>query len=301
MAQDFTTTALLASLKRRGMLPSNSNTLSTADFLAIATEELQTYVFKLLLATREEFAVTTYDLTLTSGTAAYKLPSRAVGGKLRNVASYDTSSGTLSPLLRLEPERISETANVGSVSGYYLQGDDLVFVPTPGSAATVRITYFRRPSALVLPAAVFTISEKGHSSLLAEDQVPSTFSSDVTFDIVRAKPPFSILYQDLTVNLVGAFSITLDTVVPSDVSVGDYVCLAGESPVAQVPVELHPLLSQRTVYKCLEALGDEKAATAEASADKMRADALTLLTPRVEGASRPIVNFYGPGFKRSGR
>jgi hypothetical protein len=300
MAQDFTTTALLASLKRRGMLPSNSDTLSTADFLAIATEELQTYVFKLLMATREEFAVATYDLTLTSGTAAYKIPTRAVGGKLRNVASYDSSSGTLTPLLRLEPERITETANTGSVSGYYLQGDDLVFVPTPGSAATIRITYFRRPSALVATSAVFTITEKGTSSVLA-DTVPATFSTSETFDIVRCKPPFSILYQDLTVNTVGAHSITLATTVPTDVAVGDYVCLAGESPVAQVPVELHPLLSQRTVYKCLEALGDEKAAVAEASADKMRADALTLLTPRVEGASRPIVNFYGPGFRRSGR
>lgn len=298
MAQDFTTTALLSSLKRRGMLPSNSDTLSTADFLAIATEELQTYIFKVLLAVREEYAVATYDLTLTSGTAAYKIPSRAVGGKLRHVNKYDSSSGALTPLARLEPERIGSASATGNVACYYLQGDDIVLVPTPSSAETVRLTYFRRPSALVATSAVGTSSAVGASTMTISS-TPATFTTSVTYDIVRAKPPFSILAQDLAVSSVNANIVTFSSPISSyGVSVGDYVCLAGESPVAQVPVELHPLLSQRTVYKCLEAIGDEKAQVAEAAADKMRQDALTLLTPRVEGSARPIINWHGPGFRR---
>lgn len=297
MAQDFTTTALLSSLKRRGMLPSNSDTLSTTDFLAIATEELQTYVFKLLLAVREEYAVANYDLTLTAGTSAYKLPSRAVGGKLKNVVQYDSTSGNLTPLMRLEPPLVSNVSTTGQVSSYYLQGDDIVFVPVPASATTVRMSYFRRPSALVATTAVATVTSIGFTTLGCTP--PASFTTLVTYDIVRAKPPFSILAQDLSASAVGGASVQFTTEVDNiGVAVGDYVCLAGESPVAQVPVELHPLLSQRTVFKCLEALGDEKAAAAETSADKMRGDALTLLTPRVEGAPRPIVNYYGPGFRR---
>lgn len=304
MAQDFTTTALLSSLKRRGMLPSNTDTLSTTDFLAIATEELQTYVFKVLLAVREEYAVAFYDQALSAGTSAYKLPSRAVGGKLRNAQLYDSASGSYTQLVRLEPEHVTDILDRGNVSAFYLQGDDIVFMPVPSSAVTVRLTYFRRPSALVATSAVGTSTTIG-SATMTISSTPAAFTASQTYDIVRAKPPFSILAQDLSASSVAGNVVTftlpagVTSIVTSyGVAAGDYVCLAGESPVAQIPVELHPLLSQRTVYKCLEALGDDKSQMAEAAADKMRQDALTLLTPRVEGTARPIVNRFGPGFRR---
>lgn len=299
MAQDFTTTALLSSLKRRGMLPSTSETLSTSDFLAIATEELQTYVFKLLLATREEFAVASHDLSVVSGTAAYKLPSRAVGGKLRDVLLYDAShGGGYVSLQRIEPAM--GLAGNGGIEGYYLQGDDVVFSPTPASSVTVRLTYFRRPSALVATTAAGAITAINTGTKVVTYTAGPAFSStSALYDLVRGKPPFTVIGQDLAVTAAnGSTTVTFTATLPTDLAVGDYVCLAGESPVAQVPVELHPLLSQRTVYKCLEALGDDKSVAAGEAADRMRLDAVTLLTPRVEGAARPIVNRYGPGFRR---
>lgn len=295
MAQDFTTTGLLASLKRRGMLPSTAETLSTADFLALATEELQTYVMKVLLAVREEYAVATYDLTLTAGTSSYLMPTRAIGGKLRNVALVD-SSGLTTPLARLEPGLSSNTQ--GNPTGYSLQGDDVIFSPIPSAADTVRLTYFRRPSSLVATTAVGTITAINTGTKVVTCNVPVTFTTAVTYDFVRAQPPFKILGQDLAVTAVGGATVTFTATLPTGLAVGDYVTLAGESAVPQIPVELHPLLSQRVVYKCLEALGDDKSVLAEQASDKMRMDLLTLLTPRVEGASRPIVNYNGPGFRR---
>lgn len=300
MAQDFTTTGLLASLKRRGMLPSTTETLSTTDFLAIATEELQTYVLKVLLAVREEYAVATYDLAITSGTSTYVLPSRAVGGKLRNACLLDSNGLVSSPLNRLEPERVIQNSSSGDVAGYYLQGDDIIFVPTPAASATVRLTYFRRPSALIATtgAGVVTSINTGTKVVTASGGYPATFLTTATFDLVRAQPPFKVMGQDLAITNATGTTLTFTATLPTGLAVGDYVCLAGESPVPQIPVELHPLLSQRVVYKCLEALGDDKSVLAEQAADKMRMDLLTFLTPRVEGASRPIVNYNGPGFRR---
>lgn len=300
MAQDFTTTGLLASLKRRGMLPSTTETLSTADFLAIATEELQTYVMKVLLAVREEYAVATYDLTLVQGTSTYVLPPRAIGGKLRNAAVLDATGATSSPLIRIQPEHVNTVSTQGSVAGYYIQGDDIIFTPVPSNADTVRLTYFRRPSALVTTTAVGLISGINTGTKVVSTAVfyPATFTTAQTYDFVRAVPPFKILAQDQAITNVTTNTLTFTSALPTGLAVGDYVCLAGESAIPQIPVELHPLLSQRVVYKCLEALGDDKSVIAEQAADKMRLDMLTLITPRVEGASRPIINYSGPGFKR---
>lgn len=296
MAQDFTTTGLLASLKRRGMLPSTTETLSTTDFLAIATEELQTYVWNTLPRT-EEYGVTTADVSVSSGTAAYKLPSRAVGGKLRDVWFVDGSSRI--DLVRVEPENIGNFGTSGDACGFYLQGDDLVLVPTPNTSRTLRVSFHCRPSALVATSAVAVVQSfnTGTGAITTTATVPATFSTSQTYDIVRAKPPFSILSMDLTASVASGTTVTFSSL-PAGLAAGDYVCLAGESPVAQVPVELHPLLSQRVAYKCLEALGDPRAKIAEEAADKMKLEAIKLLTPRVDGAARPIVNYHGPGFRR---
>jgi hypothetical protein len=79
------------------------------------------------------------------------------------------------------------------------------------------------------------------------------------------------------------------------------VCLAGQSPVPQIPPELHPLLAQRVVCKALESLGD--AAGFQAAQLKMaeiQQAALPLITPRVDGEPKRFANRNSP-FRRRRR
>lgn len=302
LVEDFTTTALLASIKRRGMLPSTSDTLSTTDFLAFATEEMRSYCLPLLVSLDEEYGVSTYTVALTSGTASYLIPPRASGDSAR-VVEISSGSG-YTPITRISPTEQNAYALTGDVQAFFFNDDYVTLVPTPTSSSTLRIKYIRRPNALVQATtgssgaiAIVSAINTGTKTITTTATVPSTYSTSVQFDLIRAKPGFPLLAIDQTVTSCSGTTIIFSDTLPTDLAVGDYVCRAGESPVPQIPVELHPLLAQRTKFACLEALGDQKAGAALASCERMKADVLPLLTPRSKGNSRPIVNRFGPGWR----
>lgn len=297
---DYTTTGLLASLKRRGMIPSSDEALATSDFLAIADEELQTYIVPLLISVREEYLVTSKDFTPDGST--YPIPPGAIGGKLRDVL-ISNGSGGFYALPRIEPERVENWGTTGGPVGYKLEGNNVVLVPAATPTGTLRMTFFRRPSHLVATSAVATITAINTGTSTATTNLnPSTFSTSQSFDFIKANPGFDALYESATATTATASGTSwIGSVLSSNTAgaaVGDYICLAGDSPVPQVPVELHALLSHRIVWRVLEALGDPKAAVAERTCDRLEKSVIKTLTPRVEGASRPIINYNGPGWGR---
>lgn len=295
--QDHTTTALLASLKRRGMLVGATDTLSDADFLAIATEEMQGYVMAWLVDLREEFRVADYDVATVSGTNAYRIPPRAAGDALRQV-SY-LVNGVYVPLTLIRAEDVSQYSATGDPTGYYFMDNDVILVPSPTTASTLRLAYHRRPSKLVATTAVATISSinGARTVITTAATIPSTMTSGVVLDVVDEYPGFKTLVMDAaTTGTVSGTTITLSAALPASVAAGDYVCLAGESPVPQIPVETHPLLIQRTKYVCLESLGDKKAVNALATLERMEKQLMPLFTPRTKGGVRLLVNRYGPGW-----
>lgn len=306
MATNYhTTTYLLASLKRRGMIPSTDEALATADFLALADEELQTYVVPLLMSVREEYLVAAKDHTITADDTTYAIPTRAIGGKLRDVAISD-SSGQFHSLSRIEPERAADYGTTGGPNGYKLQNNSVVLVPgASGSSDTLRLTYFQRPNRLVATSAVGEITAINTATRVVTcSNVPTTFTTSETYDLVKGTPGFEnhAIDQAVSASVTGASgTVTFSSTLPEDLAVGDFVCLAGESPVPQVPVELHPLLNQRVAFKVQEALGDPKAGLAKQVCDEMKKNVMTLLTPRSEGSARLIINRYGPGFGRGRR
>lgn len=299
LIEDFTTTSLLASLKRRGMLPSSADTLSTSDFLALATEEMRAYCLPLLVSVDEEYGVATYDVSVTSGTASYLIPPRASGDAAR-VVEFAQSGGTFHPLSRCSPVDAGEYGTSGGVQAFYFADDYVTLVPSPSAAGTLRIKYIRRPNALVATSAVAAVAAINTSTrtITLASSVPANFTTTVQYDFIRSKPGFPTLAIDMAASSVSALSMTFTTALPSDLAVGDYVSLAGESAVPQLPVEMHPLLAQRTKFACLEALGDPKASAALATCERMKKEILPLLTPRAKGNSRPIVNRFGPGWGR---
>jgi hypothetical protein len=290
---DYTTTALLASVRRRAMLPSSSATgTADADLLAIANEELQAWLVPLLLAAKSRHLVRRYTVSTAASTAAYRIPSRSV---LSNVAEAEvvTSSGAIRNLVQYDLSDKEDLPHEnGTPGGFYLEGQNIYLVPTPGSAETLRLSYYIRPNELVATSAVATISaiNTGTGALTTSASVPVTFSTSQRYDLVAAKSSFESLAIDLTASVASGTTVTFSASdLPSGLAVGDYICLAEQSPVAQVPADLHPLLAQRTAVKILEALGDFEGMTrAQRALDELAEAARQTLAPRVDGETRVV-------------
>jgi hypothetical protein len=298
---DYTVTALLASLKRRGMLPASEEALSDDDYLEFANDELFSYIVPEIEKIRADHFVVTKDISVTAGTDTYDIPDRAMGGRLKFVKISDGNGG-YADLTMIEPERSDEFSTLGDSQCFYIQDYSIVLVPEPTAATTLRVGYYQRLGRLV-PVAdctyvagtytnetqLFGTTPAGWQSLVATDK----------FDIVStAAPGFKTLYKDLDESAVAAGNITFTTAVTTTAST--YVCMAGESPIPQIPPELHPWLAARVVVRACEALGlQQKLAAAEGTAERLRLQAQALLAPRVDEAPRVIVNRNAPGFRKN--
>lgn len=297
---EWTTDALIASIQRRASFPTGDEAWSSADILALATEAMRDYVLPVIREVHEEFLVATYDISVTSGVTSYRLPKRVAAEALRLVLMSDGNGGFL-PMTRVEPEAARKLQ-----IGFYLEDDKLVLSWSPTQATTVRLKYYWRPSKLVLPAAALTIDGVSSETVCTVSEVPNaTAITDLsTVDVVGDVPGFRVRAVDaFVVDALGAYpSITLSgvTLQTNGVEIGNYICLAGESCVPQIPAELHPLLAQRVAVKMGEGQGGSagyEAALAELA--QMERRARSLFAERTEGNPRYVHNFYAPGWGRN--
>src|SRR5258708_5074883 len=105
MANNWSTTNLLASLKRRGMIPTTTTGPSSTDIYDLMTAELQHFIMPLMMRVREEWRLTTQDITTVANQPNYPIPARAIGGKVKEIQVNDTS--TFRDLPRIEPTRVA--------------------------------------------------------------------------------------------------------------------------------------------------------------------------------------------------
>ena len=76
----------------------------------------------------------------------------------------------------------------------------------------------------------------------------------------------------------------------------DPLSLSSPNAVPGIPMDLCPLLIQRAVYRCLDAIGDGRAEAAAAAAERTRVTCIQLISPRGEGSPRVVINYNGPGW-----
>ncbi len=297
MSADFTTTGLIASAKRRAFIPAGSG-LTTSDILQILTEQLRNYVPAFLKGIREEYIIAPLSITVTSATI--ELPDRAVGAALRTV-QWVTNSGIRRQLSRIEPERAGYYLPIGGEpSGYMLQGNNLILVPST-TTGTLILAYQQRPGQLVLPDAcgLVTAINTGTNTVTVS-QRPSSFTDTAVYDFVSGTPNFVATALDY--NLAGgSVAWTGNSAVITHagallLSVGDYIALAGETPIPQIPTEAHDLLAQAGAVKIAEAAGSSRLDAIKGGLADLRKDLTMIMSPRVDGSARPIINRTGVGF-----
>jgi hypothetical protein len=281
------TTALVASVKRRASVPTTQATISSTDFLSLCDEEMQGYVVPLVVASRSEYMVTTVDQFI-AGSTSFRVPTRAVGGKLRDVKFLNVAGAYAKC-----PQVAAEQLDLAPSMSHYLEGNTLKLWngnrPIDQSWPWLRLRYYTRPNALVYPTSAGVVLSVNGAAITLSATPPAGFVTGALFDVVRARPGFECLATDQAGTVAGNV-VTLPGAV-TDIAVGDYVCLAGQAPVPQIPLELHPLLAQAVAVKCLQAVGDiEGQQAAITLLARMEKDAIDLIAQRVEGEPQKIVN-----------
>ena len=308
--QNYNNDDLLKSIKLGCMVPVSQIALSDEDILFLASEELELDVLSSVLQAREEYNV--YVDTQPKNTSGqYPIPSRASGSRLRSVFLKDSNNN----LYRCSEISVDEVPLLQNYYNngvwdpmFYVQNNKVIFLNQTAqtiSAAYVVLHYYLDPNSLVLPSAALTITSIDTVTgqiMVSERQIPDTFDPGTTIDFIKGTP--SNIIEGMDIEVVSVSSNTPVTAqkyiyvdpsdLPSDLAVGDYVSIAGTSPVPQLTSNLRPLLAQATICRILESQGDNNnIAIAQKKLDKMVKGMSTLIQDRTEGNPKKIVNRTG--------
>lgn len=295
MAKPLTTSKLIDSVKQRAMLPTNDKTFSEDDFIEILNEEMDTGIVPEVLRQHEEYYTVFEDVAMESGKVRYRIPYRAVGNKLRDLAYVD-SAGNISELSRISLEELSEyqSNNVSDIDEvFYLESNEVVFPRLAAGTGTLRFYFHLRPNSLVTEDKVGKITGINRTTgLVTVDNFPTNFSNLPLMDFISYQSPNRIEAYDIQPSAVNVTSkeITFNVDdIPTELKVGDYVCEQQETIIPQIPVEMHTMLAQKAAIYCLEALNDsEGLANAQRKMERMEKDIDVLINNRVEGAPRKV-------------
>lgn len=285
---DATPSGLVASVTRTAHIPLSQNTFQNTDICAMADEELKTSLLSQILAVREGYFLGQVDLTATS-TGVYQIPSRAIGGRVHAVSWV---VGTLVfPLARIEPADLTNTLNPPTNSyAFYLQGNSIVTLPIITSGV-LRVWCYIRPSLLNSSTSgnCAQVTAIGPTTVTVSTAA-ANIATNTVVDFTQDQPPFGLLAFDKTcTNATGTTYTFASGDIPSTLAVGDWVCVAGYSPIPQIPEVFHPLLAQRVVVKVLEAQGSlQKLDKAQAKLLEMEKAVGLIINPRDEGNPKVI-------------
>lgn len=278
------------------MNASNQNLLQDADFVRIASEELQGTILPLIESVKAEYFVTSADTPFVNGSTQYIIPQRSTGSKLRDIMLLD-QQGNRVLLKYINPEDLkSSWAYAPYQFGFYMQDNFAMLVLgnllNTGNYQSVRFMYFRRPNTLCLSGAAGNgaqvVSFDPVAKTITVDIAPTTWSTTTVFDIINSNPPFDSRVDNATITNISGAVLTFSSALPTNLAKGDWVSEANFSPIPQIPVECHRLLEVLTAARALQYMGDPGFQTMQGMAESMKKDLVTMLNPRVDGSPRKI-------------
>lgn len=297
MSIDYTTNALVISVKQRTMNASNQNLFTDSDMVRIASEELQSVLIPYIESIKGEYFVRTEDITFVSGQQSYTMPQRATGMKLRDVMLVDFQGNQIN-LPYINPEDLKSTWAFSALQfGFYPKDNQIILVlgnlAAIGNYQFVRMNYFRRPDTLCTtntmdnPASGQITAINTGTNEVTLNFVPTTWTTDTLVDAVNDLPPFQSWVDSQTLTAVNGFVLTFSSL-PSGMAIGDWVAESNFSPIPEIPVECHRVLETLTSARILQYSGDPAFQVFQAQAEAQKRDLIQVLSPRVDGSPKKI-------------
>lgn len=315
---EYVADQLIASAKRRGRIPDSAFT--TAEWLQIANEEMETYLAPLILKAQEDYYLASAVFALTALTdgavldlaldaelyvstvaTSWRIPPRAAGGALRDLSFLDASANTI------EVPRISIDDREQATWGFTLTAQTVDYVNRVARAGPValRMMFSMAPSMLAAAASCAKVATVAGTTVTVEAMdaaadplsgataYTASFPSATAFDFLKATPGFEVVGMDRAGSYSGG-TITLSDAAPLDLEVGDYVALPHYSPVPQCPTALWGLFAQAVAATALEQMGAlDQAQQATARRELIAKQVLPLLQNRVKGSPQSIMRRHG--------
>jgi hypothetical protein len=312
VARYLSSSALIESAKVRGMIPSTQVTFTDEDLLRFANEEMDTALVPYVMSFHEDYFLFPEDIPLETNIIAYPIPYRAVGNKLRDV-SYKDPGNALSEMTRILVEDLPFYQGGGSVATnaglrvFSIQNNEIVLSTSDiqfSIQGYLSTFYYIRPNQLVTEDRACIIQAIDRvTGQITVDNLPNIYTSASLVDFIQIKSPNKCYSIDNAITNVDStnkiFTFALADI-PTRLAVGDYICLAEECIIPQIPIDLHPMLAQRIACRCLESLGDQAGlAAANTKLGEMELKLGTVIDNRVEGAPLKVTNRHS--FLRSSR
>lgn len=303
-AIDYTVDRLISSIKRRITLPDAQNLYSDDDLIEFMNDEMASTIIPLIHSVQQEYWVTVHDVQLVQNQLSYKIPIRGCANGLRLVTLLDTNGNEIDyPLLR--PENTASAYNwlapysTSTLYGFYMQDDHIVMFPNSvvtNPVNRVRFRFERQPNQLcpTSDAAHITAIDT-NTNTITVDNIPEDWTTSLEFDWINGAIAFQSKGDDLTISAIdtNALTIVVDDL-PTDAAVGDWFCLAGTSPIAQMPYQMFPYLAQCVANLCMAGLADQEPyQDGKKKEAMMKEDLLKLLQPRDTGNVQTVLNRGG--------
>jgi len=294
---NYTTDELISAVKDIITVPTSQALFLPANFTRLMNLELHKKLVPAIKAAREDYFIRTSDTSLVSGTDTYRIPTRAVGGALRDIQYLD-ASGNPAEFPRLDWEFLKSNPILSGdrYYGYIFKGHEILVKPVPANITTqkIRWVYERRPNNLVLAASagLITAINSGTREVTVSNR-PSTWTTSTIFDVIKPDPMFDPVADDQAISALTGNVLTFSSL-PTGIAVGQWVCEAGFSPVPQLPYEGALVLAELAAVKALGSIKDApgiKEAKAQAKDDLDYF--IRVITPRNQGTPQRIVSRGG--------
>ena len=288
-------TLLITPIRDYANLSPNVEASQSTALLRALNREQRLFLAALLEKCKQNHKQATLDVSSDGSTTRFNIPVRAIAAGIKMVEGIG-STGIRWMLHELPDDEYAR--GFPRNGDFYFEGNQIVFYRAP-QTGTLRFTYPRRLSELVLLASVAVITAKSGGTITATS--PAGYPTAATsYDFVKATPHFDLLAMDKSATRSGnTFTFTAADV-PSGLAVGDHVCLAGQTTVCQAPLELHDVLALRVAVAYSAGKNDAVADRLAGLLKEAHANAAALLNPRATEEA-VLINPNSPGWQRGKR
>ncbi len=290
---------VLDGLKDRGIIPSNRSQLTDTRFFAMLDRVIESKIVPLLKSVNQDHFVVPYETPLVASQSLYAIPKRAIGRGLRELKLLD-ASGMVRNLTKISLEDAYRYSSLGYTVGFYFQGDRIRLVPdvpsTLGGTYTLQIWYECEPSRTTTVSAAGLVVSASSTDVVV-GSVPSTFSAGTLVDFVQGGSGNAIYGIDAAIASVNGATLgfaanTVPQTAPDALAAGDYVTLAGYSPVLNwIPRSCFSYTESLLTKRVLTSIGDTEGAKAlDGVIKEEKEDLLKILDPRISGEPQVTIN-----------